>query len=297
MSREVLWPHTLIESDAVQFFMWEWSVEGSSWAAVDEPIHSWDRRTEVQLRNRVELNLDTFEGSSVLAEDEVPWLVTILDCPETQERISRRARLRIGDLHEETLMIPAGTMRGRVQIERHIVAGAEDGPSGRRLIPSPNVVALQLEENPDRFPIEAFSFRAVRGLPPIEWKVRIESGQHGLWNSPFRDAVELWVNTDQKEIADALTRSEHELHPLYLRLVERDITRTLFDLVAADKSFQESDGSVEPASVGESLTVLAQGRLKMQVDEYLALLEGDVVSAVTELHRALPLANPDRSKR
>lgn len=299
METNVLWPYELADERHIYIDDWERSVNRNLWSPLTEPINDWDQYSQFYIRTNVEIDGERLRESASLASTSKLTLVVIVDCSSTRQRMVETLEIR-GQVNQPIILeIPPGKMFGAVQIEAHLVAQSVDGEhyAARRILNTPQKWSFHLNENSARFPTEAFSFRASKIASILEWKVIVQLDHGDLWNSTLSRSVELWVNTDLEESSRALLDPSDQLHNHYLSLVERDIVWALLSQISYEELLELEESEPAPGSVGASMSMFIENKMKVSVSDYFSKVQGDPLSALEDIKIALPIQSTRRADK
>ncbi|MGP5257295.1 hypothetical protein [Glutamicibacter ardleyensis] len=297
MGTSVLWPYDLADERHIYIDDWERSVNRNLWVPLNEPIKDWDQNSQFFIRTTVEIDGERLRESASLPSTSKLTLVVIVDCSTTRQRMVET--FEIGAKIDQPIIIeiPPGKMFGAVQIEAHVIAQSvtEELYAARRILDTPQKWSFHLNENSARFPTEAFSFRSSKIASILEWKVIVLLDQGDLWNSTLSRSVELWVNTDLEESSRALLDPSDQLHNHYLSLVERDIVWTLLSQISYEEHLELEEPEPALGSVGASMSMFIENKMKISVSDYFAKVRGDPLSALEDIKIALPIQSSRRT--
>lgn len=292
-----VWPHDLVDDRYIYFAPWEWSL-GTEWHSLDHKILGWVPDSDVHLRCEVSFDHEGLVRSAGLDTHDDLQVVTLADCPATGTRTATKTALSGAEKSAMiTMELMARLFRASVSLEHHLLLGSSSSshPIGARLLGTSEVHRLDLEENADRFPVEAFSFKEL-GFEGIDWRVEFEEPmEDSLWDVPFQQAVKLWINTDRFAGQCVLDRT-HVLHDVFRVMLERDIIASVLSRIERDErvGVDVQIDSVETGSLGDAVQRIAQNEFGFSTRELLDLSYTDRSVFSRELQRVLPISEPRR---
>lgn len=264
----------------------------------DEPASDWDYSVPLRVTGAATVDPRAFLESTGLDSLEEAVLVMTADCPATGFRELVSTTLRdSGEPVTLELDIPDHEVAVRLEVTYGVLLGAERVPSGRdaiahrkgsRLHRCERTHGFPLEGNGSGFPIEAFDFHKVDGLPnDAPWVLEFSAGD---LHAPFLGVTRLFVNQAHPVGPGLLSGTD----VASTSVLKYDVTLQMFNSLA-DQPDQPLEEEFPPGSVGEVLGDLADLWVAMGLAELVAALRNDRSGVQRRLQNALMLLHGERS--